>query len=66
MVWTIEFTDGRIKTYDHIEEVHKNGKIYAYPFKDLPILFSSKIVFVHSDGRQTYIDGDTVKKISIP
>ncbi|MBQ9487752.1 MAG: hypothetical protein IJU91_08160 [Selenomonadaceae bacterium] len=66
MCWTIEFIDGSTRTYDNIEEVQKDGKIYKTPFNNWNLFCSGKIMFVHSDGHQTYIDGDKIKVISIP
>lgn len=65
MVWTIEFTNGRIQTYDYITEVHKDGKVYKAPFNQLGLICSGTVTFVHSDGHQTTIDGDQVKTIFI-
>ena len=66
MVWSIKFKNGDIKTYDYITEVHKDGKIYKAPFKGkIRELFSGEIVFIHSDGRRTVINGDNVEEVFI-
>ena len=65
MVWTIEFNDGRTQTYDYIKEVHKDEQVYKAPLNNLSLLFSGTVTFIHTDGRQTTINGDKVKAIII-
>ena len=63
MIFTFEFTDGNLQTYECVEEIHKDGKVYKLPFKDMPVLFSGEYTFIHSDGRKSIINGNKVKTL---